>query len=93
MVAKLLECDALFVVIGSKSSWLATIIIKMIDLITILHGKYIHNWFANETNEITFAMIHDHIEWNKIDIGIWILCFSSLKWLLDIIGLALMNNN
>ena len=58
MVSKHLKCDALFVVIDSESSWLAAIIIKKIDLITILHEKCMHNWFGHETNEIDFAMIH-----------------------------------
>ena len=94
MFSQLFEYDALFVVIEFDSSRMVTIMIKMMYLITILHGKYIHNWFGHETNEMNSEMHWNALEmhWNKRDKDLFILCLSSLMWLMDIIVLALTHN-
>ena len=82
MFSKLLDCDDLFVVFESESSSLPTIMIKMMNLITILHGKCIHNWFGHEK---TKWLLRWYMHWNEIDKGMLILCLSSLISWSDII--------
>ena len=85
MFSQLLDCDDLFVVFESESFSLAKIMMQMMNLIKILHGKCIHNWFGHEK---TKWLLRWYIHWNKIEKNILILCFFSLNtFSLDIIVL------